>query len=88
VFSVIGDLFPPSQRARAQGLFGGVFGLSSIVGPTAGGFITDHWNWRWVFEVNIPVGIIAVAVVIEDSSANRDDISGGGLAAPIAKSVK
>jgi EmrB/QacA subfamily drug resistance transporter len=64
VFSVIGDLFPPSQRGRAQGLFGGVFGLSSIVGPTAGGFITDHWSWRWVFEVNIPVGIIAVAVVI------------------------
>ena len=64
VFSVIGDLFAPSQRARAQGLFGGVFGLASIVGPTAGGFITDHWNWRWVFEVNIPVGIVAVAVVI------------------------
>jgi EmrB/QacA subfamily drug resistance transporter len=64
VFTVIGDLFAPSQRARAQGLFGGVFGLSSIVGPTAGGFITDHWSWRWVFEVNIPVGIIAVAVVI------------------------
>jgi EmrB/QacA subfamily drug resistance transporter len=64
VFTVIGDLFPPSQRAKAQGLFGAVFGLSSVVGPTAGGFITDHWNWRWVFEVNIPVGIIAVAVVI------------------------
>jgi len=41
-----------------------VFGLSSIVGPTAGGFITDHWSWRWVFEVNIPVGIIAVGVVM------------------------
>ena len=64
VFSVIGDLFAPSQRARAQGLFGAVFGLASVVGPTAGGFITDHWNWRWVFEVNIPVGIVAVAVVI------------------------
>ena len=63
VFTVIGDLFPPAQRARAQGLFGAVFGLASIVGPTAGGFITDHWSWRWVFEVNIPVGIIAVAVV-------------------------
>jgi MFS family permease len=47
-----------------QGLFGGVFGLSSIVGPTTGGFITDHWSWRWVFEVNIPVGIIAVIVVL------------------------
>ena len=64
VFTVIGDLFPPSQRGRAQGVFGGVFGLSSIVGPTAGGWITDHWGWRWVFEVNIPVGIIAVAVVL------------------------
>ncbi|HSP08030.1 MAG TPA: MDR family MFS transporter [Candidatus Dormibacteraeota bacterium] len=64
VFTVIGDLFPPDQRGKAQGLFGGVFGLSSIVGPTAGGFITDHWSWRWVFEVNIPVGIVAVAVVV------------------------
>jgi EmrB/QacA subfamily drug resistance transporter len=64
VFTVIGDLFPPEQRGRAQGLFGAVFGLSSIVGPTAGGFITDHWSWRWVFEVNIPVGIIAVLVVL------------------------
>ena len=63
VFTVIGDLFAPAQRARAQGLFGAVFGLASVVGPTAGGFITDHWSWRWVFEVNIPVGIIAVAVV-------------------------
>ncbi|MGH7764097.1 MAG: MDR family MFS transporter [Candidatus Dormibacteraceae bacterium] len=64
VFTVIGDLFSPEQRARAQGLFGAVFGLSSVVGPTAGGFITDHWSWRWVFEVNIPVGIVAVAVVL------------------------
>src|SRR3989454_1055376 len=64
VFTVIGDLFPPENRGRVQGLFGGVFGLSSIVGPTAGGFITDHWSWRWVFEVNIPVGVIAVLVVL------------------------
>ena len=78
VFSVIGDLFAPSQRSRAQGLFGAVFGLASIVGPTAGGFITDHWNWRWVFEVNIPVGIVAVAVVsvglpyVKSSASWRD----------------
>ena len=64
VFTVIGDLFPPEQRGRLSGVFGGVFGLSSIVGPTTGGFITDHWSWRWVFEVNIPVGIIAVIVVL------------------------
>lgn len=64
VFTVIGDLFPPEQRGRLAGLFGAVFGLSSIVGPTAGGFITDNWSWRWVFEVNVPVGIIAVLVVL------------------------
>ncbi len=64
VFTVIGDLFPPENRGRVQGLFGGVFGLAAIIGPTAGGFITDHWGWRWVFEVNIPVGIVAVGVVL------------------------
>src|SRR5256885_3730440 len=64
VVTVIGDLFPPDQRGRTAGLFGGVFGLSSIVGPTTGGFIADHFSWRWVFEVNIPVGIIAVLVVL------------------------
>ena len=64
VFTVIGDLFPPDQRGRLAGLFGAVFGLSSIIGPTTGGFITDHWSWRWVFMVNIPVGIIAVLVVL------------------------
>ncbi|HSS93924.1 MAG TPA: MFS transporter, partial [Candidatus Dormibacteraeota bacterium] len=64
VFTVIGDLFPPENRGRVQGLFGAVFGLSAIIGPTAGGWITDHWGWRWVFEVNIPVGIVAVGVVL------------------------
>ncbi|HEX2647135.1 MAG TPA: MDR family MFS transporter [Candidatus Dormibacteraeota bacterium] len=64
VFTVIGDLFPPEERGRQAGLFGGVFGLSSIIGPTTGGWITDHWSWRWVFEVNIPVGVIAVLVVL------------------------
>jgi EmrB/QacA subfamily drug resistance transporter len=64
VFTVIGDLFPPSQRARLQGVFGAVFGLSSIIGPTTGGFITDHFSWRWVFYVNVPVGAIALLVVL------------------------
>jgi EmrB/QacA subfamily drug resistance transporter len=79
VFAVIGDLFPPTQRARLAGLFGAVFGLSSIVGPTAGGYITDSWGWRWVFYVNLPVGIIAVLLVIATmpyvrSSASIRDI--------------
>src|SRR5205809_7334901 len=63
VFAGIGDLFPPARRARLAGLFGAVFGLSSIVGPTAGGYITDTWGWRWVFYVNLPVGLIAVLLV-------------------------
>ena len=64
VFSVIGDLYPPERRGRIQGVFGGVFGLSSVVGPAVGGYITDNLSWRWVFEVNIPVGLVAVAVVL------------------------
>ncbi len=63
VFTVIGDLFPPARRARLQGLFGAVFGLASILGPTAGGYITDNFGWRWVFYVNLPVGILAVLIV-------------------------
>src|SRR6266480_3717311 len=86
VFAVIGDLFPPSQRARLAGLFGAVFGLSSIVGPTAGGYITDSWGWRWVFYVNLPVGLIAVLLVVvtmpyvRSSASIRDiDFPGAGL---------
>jgi EmrB/QacA subfamily drug resistance transporter len=63
VFTVIADIFPPEQRARAQGVFGGVFGLSSIFGPTAGGWITDNLGWRWVFFVNVPVGVLAITFI-------------------------
>lgn len=58
--AIIGDIFPPSERGKWQGLFVAVFGFSSIVGPTLGGWITDNWGWRWVFYVNMPVGIIAI----------------------------
>src|SRR6266550_9003586 len=62
--AVIGDLFTPRERGKWQGLTGGVFGLSSILGPTVGGWITDHSTWRWVFYVNLPVGIVALLVLI------------------------
>jgi EmrB/QacA subfamily drug resistance transporter len=62
-FAVLADVFPPAQRARMSGLFGAVFGLSSVVGPTLGGFLTDGPGWRWVFYVNVPLGIAAVALV-------------------------
>jgi EmrB/QacA subfamily drug resistance transporter len=63
VFIVIGDLFPPAQRAKYQGLFSAVFGLSSVFGPTLGGWITDSFSWRWVFYVNLPVGLLAIVVL-------------------------
>lgn len=62
-FAVVGDLYPPAERGRWQGLLGGVFGLSSIIGPTLGGWLTDHASWRWNFFINIPVGIVAFAAV-------------------------
>ena len=63
VFAVLADIFPPDQRARMQGVFGGVFGLSAVIGPTIGGWLTDGPGWRWVFYVNVPVGVIAVVLV-------------------------
>jgi EmrB/QacA subfamily drug resistance transporter len=64
VFTVLADIFDPKTRARMQGVFGGVFGLASVIGPAAGGFITDNWSWRWVFYVNIPVGVIGFALLL------------------------
>ncbi len=85
-FAVLADVFPPAQRARMSGLFGAVFGLSSVVGPTLGGFLTDGPGWRWVFYVNIPLGIAAVVLVaarlpfVRSSARLRDiDWVGTGL---------
>jgi EmrB/QacA subfamily drug resistance transporter len=58
--AIIGDIFTPVERGKWQGVMMSVFGLSSIIGPTAGGWITDNWGWRWVFYVNMPVGAIAL----------------------------
>jgi EmrB/QacA subfamily drug resistance transporter len=58
--AIIGDIFPPAERGKWQGLFVAVFGLATIVGPIVGGAITDHWGWRWVFYVNMPVGALAL----------------------------
>jgi EmrB/QacA subfamily drug resistance transporter len=64
VFAVLADIFPIEQRARMQGIFGAVFGLSSVIGPTLGGWLTDGPGWRWVFYVNVPVGVLAVTAVV------------------------
>lgn len=60
---IIGDLFTGKQRAKWQGVFGAIFGLSSVIGPQVGGWIVDAWNWRWVFYINLPVGILAVILI-------------------------
>lgn len=63
-FAVVADLFPPSERGRYSGLFGSVFGISSLVGPLLGGFITDHFGWHWVFFINLPIGAVALAFIV------------------------
>lgn len=62
--AIVGDLFTPRERGKWQGLTGGVWGLSAIIGPTLGGWITQNASWRWVFYVNLPIGIIAMLVLI------------------------
>jgi EmrB/QacA subfamily drug resistance transporter len=61
--AVIGDLIPPRERGRYQGFFGAVFGTATIVGPLVGGFLVDHLSWRWIFYINLPTGILAMAVI-------------------------
>ncbi|MEU3089037.1 DHA2 family efflux MFS transporter permease subunit [Streptomyces massasporeus] len=61
--AIVGDLVPPRERGRYQGLFGAVFGATSVLGPLLGGLFTQHLSWRWVFYVNLPVGVVALAVI-------------------------
>jgi len=62
-FAVIGDVIPPRERGKYQGYFGAVFGFSTVVGPLLGGFFVDNLSWRWIFYVNLPIGIVALAVI-------------------------
>lgn len=71
--AVIGDLFAPSERGRYQGLFGAVFGLTSIIGPAIGGLLTDTVGWRWVFFVNLPIGAIALIIIWRTLPAIRQE---------------
>lgn len=61
--AIVGDIVPPRDRGRYQGLFGGVFGATSVLGPLLGGLFVDHLTWRWVFYINVPIGIVALAVI-------------------------
>jgi EmrB/QacA subfamily drug resistance transporter len=93
--TIVGDIFELETRARVQGLFGAVWGISAVVGPAVGGFITDYISWRWVFYVNLPFGLVAAALLAAtlsesferpDSPGSRVDYLGislltGGLVA-------
>ena len=61
--AIIGDVVSPRDRGRYQGIFGAVFGVSSVAGPLIGGFLVDNASWRWIFYVNLPIGIVALAVI-------------------------
>ncbi len=82
--AVIGDLFTPQERGKYQGLFGAVFGVAAILGPLLGGFLTENWSWHLIFFINIPIGIVALAVIARllptvkrpDASHNFDYLGG------------
>lgn len=74
-FTIVGDIYEPRQRARMQGLFSSVWGVSAIVGPALGGLITATVGWRWVFYINVPVGLLAAALIVaflHEDVAHRD----------------
>jgi EmrB/QacA subfamily drug resistance transporter len=87
VFAIIGDLVPPRQRGRYQGYFGAVFATSSVIGPLLGGFFTDQLSWRWVFYINLPIGVLALAAIAARlhlpvrKSPHKIDYLGAGLLA-------
>ena len=70
-FVVIADLFSPAERGRYTGFMSGVFGIAAIIGPLVGGFLTDHYTWRWIFYVNLPVGAVVLTVLLLTFPSHR-----------------
>ncbi|WLD94266.1 MDR family MFS transporter [Alkalihalobacillus sp. AL-G] len=81
-FTAVGDLFSPRERGRWQGIMGSVFGLASVFGPTLGGYIVDNFDWRWIFWVFLPIGVVAFILIwrlfpsVDRSKAEKVDYLG------------
>src|SRR5580692_6918411 len=82
--AVVGDIFSPRERGRYQGIFGGVFGLATVLGPLIGGFFVEQLSWRWIFYINLPLGLLAVTIIgiafTAPGSRRRPTIDVGGAA--------
>jgi EmrB/QacA subfamily drug resistance transporter len=85
VMAIIGDLVPPRERGKYQGMMAGVMAIAMIGGPLVGGTITDHWGWRWAFYINLPLGVVALGLITavlhlpRKRSQARIDYLGAGL---------
>ncbi|WP_458121150.1 MDR family MFS transporter [Paenibacillus sp. Z6-24] len=84
-FTIVFDTFPPEKRGKMTGLLGAVFGMSGLVGPLLGAYITEYFSWRWVFYINVPLGIISLLLILIfyreslERSRQKIDWSGAGL---------
>ena len=83
-FTIVFDIFPPEKRGKLTGLFGAVFGASSVLGPLLGAYITEYASWHWIFYVNVPIGLISLFFILryykEKANTQKQKIDYAGAA--------